>query len=170
MHWDRFVLVDCAADPQLHRALVWHAEQADLQHRSLFERQPEAEHAHAAPWLMALPVETQQRDLMSWLGLIERCYPCLSWLASEAPFDPLFGHLEAQLDAEMPDTGPALLRFFDPRVWVRLQRILNPDQALALMGPVLEWQVTLNRRPLHVRRDDLACMAQEQDAHAQADA
>lgn len=165
MHWDRFVLVDCAADPLLHRALVWHAERAGLQHRSLFERQPEAEHTHAAPWLMALPIETQQRDLMSWLGLIERCYPCLGWLASEAPFDPLFDHLEEQLDAELPDDSLAILRFWDPRAWVRLQRILKPDQALTLMGPVLEWQVTLNGRALHMRRDDLERMAQEQDAH-----
>lgn len=159
------MLLDCAADSQLHPMLQHHAERAQVRARSLFEHQRETEHAAVGSWLLEVPLQAHP-EIMRWLAHVERSAPCLSWLASQAPFDTLYRHLAAQLDAPLSDGSLAMMRFWDPRVWYRFQRILSPDQLLSLFGPVLEWQVTLNGHPFHVRRDDLARHHQEQDADA----
>ncbi|NZA24923.1 DUF4123 domain-containing protein [Luteimonas sp. SJ-92] len=166
MAWQRYALLDCGADPQLHPALFDHRMRSGLRARGLLERQPEAAHANKGPWLLEVPTQQANPELVRWLIHVGHQAPCLAWLAAEVPFDALFDHLEAQLDLALPDGGLAMMRFWDPRAFYRLQRILTPGQLLALLGPVLEWQIALAGRPMHVRREDLKRSRQEQDAHA----
>ncbi len=169
MTWQRFALVDCAADPQLHPTLLHHAQSENAQHRSLFARQPEAAHAAAAPWLLEMPTG---HALGQWLANLQHRghVPCVTWLASEVLFDPLFDHLEAQLDLALPDGALSLMRYYDPRAWLRYQAVLTPKQTLALMGPILEWQVSVRGQVWTVARADLERLIQEQEARAEADA
>ncbi len=169
MNWQRFALVDCAADPQLHPTLLHHARSESFQHRSLFARQPEASHAASGPWLLEIPAT---QALNHWLTHLQHRgqVPCVTWLASEAPFDPLFDHLETQLDLALPDDALSLMRYYDPRAWLRYQAVLTPKQTLTLMGPILEWQVSVRGQVWTVARADLERLIQEQEARAEADA
>lgn len=52
----RYVLVDASARPDTPQALRYYLQDLPhLPHRSLFARQPEAEHADLGPWLVQLP-------------------------------------------------------------------------------------------------------------------
>ena len=171
MSWDRFVIVDCAVDPELHPTLLHHAQQDGLRHRSLFDGQPEAQHAAAAPWLLELPLNHPAPHLHNWLvHLNQSRRACLSWLAADTSFDRLFGHLQAHLDVVLPHKSLALMRYFDPRAWLRYQSILSVDQKLALMGPILEWQVTLDSQPWTATRADLERLKQGTGRHDQTHA
>lgn len=67
----------------------------------------------------------------------------------------MFDHLEAQLDIALPDGTLALMRFFDPRAWLRYAGVLTVDQQLQLLGPALEWQITLQGQEWTLARADL---------------
>ncbi len=54
--WYQFAVIDCAVDPTYLSTLQHHAAASDLEIRSLFEHQPEAEHVAASPWLIELPI------------------------------------------------------------------------------------------------------------------
>ncbi|RBI46255.1 DUF4123 domain-containing protein, partial [Xanthomonas oryzae pv. oryzae] len=111
----------------------------DLPHRSLFARQPEAEHADLGPWLVQLP-EFGQAPIEGWLRALELGHPAVAWLASAGDFDAVFDHLETCLDLRRPNGTLALLRYWDGRVFVRLQRILTANQRLQLLGPIARWR------------------------------
>lgn len=165
---NRFVLVDVSPDPQYPQVLTWHAQSAGLTCRSLFERQPEADLVDAGPWLAALPDEPFAQPMIAWITLVERAGPCVAWLESDADFEALFDHLEAQLDIELSDGDLAMCRFWDPRVWQRLQRILTLDQRLELLGPVDTWTVVLRDRAHPTNRQDLEWMREEQERAQEA--
>lgn len=133
----RYVLIDAAARPDTPQAIGHHAQ--DLQHRSLFAHQPEAEHADLGPWLMQLP-EHGQSPVESWLLALEHNHPAVAWLTSEAAFEPVFAHLEGQLDIALADGSLALLRYWDTRVFRRLQRVMTAQQRLDLLGPIDIWR------------------------------
>lgn len=169
MDWERFALLDCGADPQLHPTLFHHRMETGLRCRGLFERQPEAPNEIIGPFLIEVPMHSHRPEVARWLEHAERNAPCVSWLASEALFDPLFEHLEAQIDVALPGNQLAMLRFWDPRAFYRYQRMLTAAQLLELLGPILEWQIRLNGQTIHVRRNDLEYLKQEQEANADAD-
>lgn len=163
--WQRFALVDCAQDDALHAALLHQAHTADVPVRCLFDGQPEAEWPAQAPWLLAVPLNERTRDLTAWLNHHHHESAAVAWLAADGHFDALFVHLQGHMDALLPDGSLGLLRFWDARVFVRLQRVFALDQQVALMGPVLEWQIHLGGEFYHVSRDSLL----EQIRAAEAD-
>ncbi|AJQ87061.1 hypothetical protein BE73_08080 [Xanthomonas oryzae pv. oryzicola] len=153
--WHQFAVIDCAADPTHLSTLHYHATTADLQTRSLFVHQPEAEHMAAAPWLVELPLGAVHPGLDAWLAQLGRTAAGTTRLASEVPFDALFAHLEEQLDIEIPDGSLALMRFYDARAWLRYMEVLTLTQQLELLGPILEWQVTTLGQPWTLFREEL---------------
>jgi hypothetical protein len=48
-------------------------------------------------------------------------------------------HLADQLILSKPTSGDAVFRYYDPRVFPHLRRILKPEQLGALLGPVAAW-------------------------------
>jgi hypothetical protein len=48
-------------------------------------------------------------------------------------------HLADQLILSKPASGDAVFRYYDPRVFLHLRRILKPEQLGALLGPVAVW-------------------------------
>ncbi|MDV9042025.1 DUF4123 domain-containing protein [Stenotrophomonas sp. RAC2] len=135
-----YLIVDCAVRPDAARTLRFYAQ--DLLHRSLFHGQPEAKHADVGPWLVKLDGVTV---LDGWLNALERtgnCVPCVSHLKSNRDFETVFAHLQSFLDLHLSDGSRALFRFWDPRVFTRLQRVLTREQLQGLMAPFSEWCTT----------------------------
>jgi hypothetical protein len=138
-----YLIVDCAVRADAARTLRFYAQ--DLPHRSLFLGQPEAKHADAGPWLVQVDGNT---GLHGWLNALEGtgdCVPCVSYLSSTEDFEAIFAHLQSFLDLRLSNGSSALFRFWDPRVFKRLQRILTPDQSHSLMAPFSEWRTTNGR-------------------------
>ncbi|CAE6856338.1 DUF4123 domain-containing protein [Paraburkholderia domus] len=166
-----YVLVDCAVEtPAIHHALIHHVESADVRAQCLFVNQRESDLAHAAPWLIDLPESEAACELTTWLTLTERRYPAITRLATKVDFDALFKHLEAQSNLTLPDGKLAMHRFWDPRAWSRLQRVLSVEQRVACMGPVLEWKVVLRGKTHCVSQFDTERNLQEQITYVDADA
>ncbi|MBO1748394.1 DUF4123 domain-containing protein [Stenotrophomonas sp. SI-NJAU-1] len=134
---NRYAIVDAAAYADTYKALAWYAQ--DLPHRSLFARQPEAAHASIGPWLLQLPAQAHTQ-VDGWLRALELDRPVVAWLTSEAGFEAVFQHLEACLDLCRPNGRLALLRYWDGRVFLRLQRAFTLQQRRQLMGPLAWWR------------------------------
>ena len=138
-----YLIVDCAVRSDAARTLRFYAH--ELPHRSLFLGQPEAKHADAGPWLVQVDGST---GLHGWLNALEGtgdCVPCVSYLSSTENFEAVFAHLQSFLDMRLSDGSSALCRFWDPRVFKRLQRVLTHDQRHSLMAPFSEWRTTSGR-------------------------
>ncbi|HBS61725.1 MAG TPA: hypothetical protein DEB32_03135 [Stenotrophomonas sp.] len=88
-------------------------------------------------------------------------------LTASVPFGVLFQHLQAQLDIALPDGSLALMRFYDPRAWLRYCDVLTTLQRLTLLGPVQEWQVTVQGQFWRVSRADLERTQEAVDAAAE---
>ncbi len=150
---NRYAIVDASAYADTPKALAWYAQ--DLPHRSLFARQPEVASAAVGPWLLQLPAHVHTQ-VDGWLRALELNKPVVAWLTSEAEFEVVFQHLEACLDLRRPSGKLALLRYWDGRVFLRLQRAFTLQQRRQLMGPLLQWHFqmlgesyTLDREALY---------------------
>ncbi|MDH5821907.1 DUF4123 domain-containing protein [Luteimonas sp. RD2P54] len=148
----RFVIVDAAAYDDTPRALHYYTR--DLPRRSLFERQPEAKLADKGPWLVQLP-DHPHTQVDGWLRALELEKPVVAWLTSNADFEHLFDHLERCLDLRRPNGKLALLRYWDGRVFLRLQRAFTPDQRRQLMGPIDQWRFRILGQPYTLDRANL---------------
>lgn len=155
MSTDLYLLLDCAADPQHHHNLQFHAQRLHQPHASLFERQPEAAHASAAPWLMQLPAQSLDLPLRMWMQLLQHSYFGATVLQAPGGFSALLHHLQGCLDLRCNDGAAALMRFADPRAFVRYCAVLSPPQQRQLLGPVQVWQIEYAGQTAHLRRDDL---------------
>ncbi len=70
----------------------------------------------------------------------EETPPFAVLLQSAATSDAIAHHLALQLIATSPlDGSRCLLRYYDPRVFVQLPRILSAQESAALFGPVTRW-------------------------------
>lgn len=109
---------------------------------SLFEGTPDAQLAHAGPWL--IDVEQAGAQLASDLAVIEQEAPAVSWIIAPQTLNGLAQLLQLKLDAKMPDGRTALLRFWDPRVLVSLAQILSNEQRQEFFGHIHEWHLLYN--------------------------
>ena len=149
---NRYVIVDAAAYADTAKALAWYAQ--DLPHRPLLARQPAAAHASLGPWLIQLPAQ-HQTPVDGWLRALEMNKPVVAWLSSEAGFEAVFQHLEACLDLRRPSGKLALLRYWDGRVFLRLQRAFTLQQRRELMGPLRQWRFQMLGQHYALERDAL---------------
>jgi hypothetical protein len=153
MEWNRFALIDAGRDaPALAQHIQTQANHAGVACRALLENQPEVALMAHGPWLIEVPFGHAYDDLTRWLHQIANPNDAAAWLACETDFDALFAHFEQLLDVAFPNGELGLLRYWDARVFARLQRIFDPEQLVYLMGPILEWEIRLGGHPLHVSR------------------
>ncbi|MDB0528575.1 DUF4123 domain-containing protein [Ralstonia solanacearum] len=106
---------------------------------SLFEGTADAPLAHAGPWL--LDVEQADTELVGDLARMETWTPAVSWLIAEADLPGLAELLRQQIEIRLPDNRTALLRFWDPRVLVKLAQVLDAGQLQAFFAGVYEWHM-----------------------------
>ncbi|SPJ33567.1 DUF4123 domain-containing protein [Kushneria phyllosphaerae] len=110
--------------------------------RSLFQGKPEEGFSAIAPHLMALDMLTDEEWQKIMTQDIELA--AFSWLwIDETARDDLFSHLQKQLDMRLSDGGVALLRYYDPRVFTKLMRLLDEGQRQTLFGPIRYWSVCI---------------------------
>lgn len=69
--------------------------------------------------------------------------PIQTLLQSEADLPAMQHHWAKHLVMQSSSGKRALLRSYDPRVWVHLQWMLIPEQQQALYGPVTAWTIFL---------------------------
>ncbi|MEQ6349963.1 DUF4123 domain-containing protein [Ralstonia pseudosolanacearum] len=118
---------------------------------SLFEGTADAPLAHAGPWLV--DVERADTELVSDLGRMETWAPAVSWLIAQTDLPGLAELLRQQLDVRLPDGRTALLRFWDPRVLVRLVEVLDGGQLQAFFAHLYEWHMLRDGERVWIGRD-----------------
>ncbi|WP_445003161.1 DUF4123 domain-containing protein [Halomonas mongoliensis] len=67
--------------------------------------------------------------------------PVCGWLIAQQPMASIARYLNRQLLQRKPSGRNALLRYYDPRVMLRLAAILSGPQLSTLLGPVAHWLV-----------------------------
>lgn len=134
----RYALIDAASSPDIPKTLAFYTQGHKA--RSLFARQPEAKHADSGPWLAVLDGNS---SLDSWLRALQLRPGAVATLESQADFEQVFEHLEQCLDMRLSSGALALLRYWDGRVFLRLQGVLADEQKRALLGPIECWTVRL---------------------------
>lgn len=147
-----YALVDGAARPDTAEAVRYYTQDPRHQARSLFARQPEAANADAGPWLVSLDGNP---GLRNWLHALDMLPGAVARLVAEVSFEPLFDHLESCLDMRLSDGSLALLRYWDGRVFWRIQGVLTPTQRLALLGPIARWSVYVEGQEWALDRSSL---------------
>jgi hypothetical protein len=60
-------------------------------------------------------------------------------LETQAGERAIWQHLSNSLILQHPEAGSTVFRYYDPRVFAHLPRILNSHQLHALAGPITEW-------------------------------
>jgi hypothetical protein len=115
------------------------------------------ESAHLMPSLLSLRLLTAEQA--AWLydnheaarqGRAGDVLSCLFILAQPgADPEPLLRHLADHLVLRSPQ-GRALLRYYDPRVFIHLRRLLEPGQTRALFGPVQTWTFRFQEEWIHL--------------------
>lgn len=80
------------------------------------------------------------------LAALEQETPSLTWLFAVQDLGGLAQLLQLHLETRLPDGRTALLRFWDPRVLVKLAQIFDPVQREAMFGHIHEWHLLLDAR------------------------
>lgn len=118
---------------------------------ALFEGTPDAPLAAAGPWLVDIEQDDVIRDHLLATQADE---PYVSWLLAELPPRGLAQLLQLKLDARLPDSTVALLRFYDPRVLKSLAVTLTPAQREDFFGHIQEWHFMCDGQALRIGRAD----------------
>ena len=120
-----YCLVDHAGMPGLHRKLV----RAQSEWRSLFGGTREEGALSVAPILFRIdPATAAQRGILTWLSEHGTFSSALLFVASRLGIDQLAGCLTQRLDARISEEVEVLLRFYDPRIFEQLLKVLLPSQ------------------------------------------
>ncbi|MFP1763018.1 DUF4123 domain-containing protein [Lonsdalea quercina] len=102
----------------------------------LFRVFPDAQIAWAGPWLIHVG---HSPFLHEKFDELERNLPAVSWIQSHEDLNTLTAHLSSQLNITLEDGNSALLRFYDPRVLLRLKEILTSEQHRIMLKGIVEW-------------------------------
>lgn len=140
---DGYLLVDLSISPLTQRLVLRLRDQKRA--RSLFQATPEEGFAHIAPHLIRWSdLSAAERNQVIDLDQEVAAFAWL-WMPPEESAS-LYRHLKSQLDMRLPDGDLALLRYYDPRVWLKLMNLLDDEQKKELIGPVLYWSVNVNQQ------------------------
>lgn len=106
---------------------------------------------HLLPALLPLR-DMSSRQQTQLLDALERTHaqgeplPVTTFLRTDADIDQMRMHWTRRLIIRLPEGGRALLRSYDPQVFMQLRRILQSAQLKTLFGPVSSWTVYWNRQ------------------------
>lgn len=134
-----YFLLDHSGLPDLHSQL----KKTSLKWKSLFDCTPEASALHAAPILILAGSKghlQMPRVLCEWIGRNGTYTSTVLMLLSPLQLEPLVRRLEARLEVKLSEDIDAMLRFFDPRVFESLTKILDAEQASNFFSSAEAWQ------------------------------
>ncbi len=112
--------------------------EASSMHRSLFEGTPDAPLAHAGAWVVDIAKVPDQAPI---LNALEASKPAVAWLFTAMNLDGVCQFLQLQQDIQTADGHIALLRLADPRVIVKISKVMTIEQKLAFFGHIEEWHL-----------------------------
>jgi hypothetical protein len=104
--------------------------------------------ADAGPWVIDLAAP--DAATISPLGELEEARPGVMWLFTTQDIEPLVAILQRKLNSRLPDGKVALIRFWDPRVFVSLFNALDAAGRQAYFGDVNEWHGLRDGKRFHV--------------------
>jgi Domain of unknown function (DUF4123) len=104
--------------------------------------------ADAGPWVIDLAAH--EATIISPLGELEAARPGVMWLFTNQDIESLVVTLQSKLNSRLPDGKVALLRFWDPRVFVPLFNALDAAGRQAYFGDITEWHGLKNGKRFHV--------------------
>ncbi|ALM52431.1 DUF4123 domain-containing protein [Halomonas huangheensis] len=140
---DGYLLVDLSISPLTQRLILrLHEQQRTL---SLFQGTPEEGFSHIAPHLIRWGdlSATERNQVID----LDQQVPAFAWLWTSNEETPSpFSHLKSQMDMRLPNGDLAMLRYYDPHVWMKLMDILDEEQKKELIGPVQYWSVNVGQQ------------------------
>jgi hypothetical protein len=137
-HSSFYFLLDHAGMPGLHRKL----RRSTVKWVSLFEDRKECNALLAAPILVLAGTNGKvgmSRALCDWIGTNGTYTSTVVALASNLSSRTLKERLAARLDVRLSEQMDGMLRFFDPRVFEQLTKILSVEQAQTFFSPAEQW-------------------------------
>ncbi|URN97483.1 DUF4123 domain-containing protein [Leclercia adecarboxylata] len=120
----------------------------------LFNTWPDSRIAFAGPLLISMNAAMEMREQ---LEALEMALPGVSWVVSGFGPQKLVAHLQAYMNAGLPDGRAALLRFQDPRVQFRLGTMLNSKQHREMTGLMREWLTTVDGKVWSFKQREFIC-------------
>ncbi len=112
--------------------------EASFMHRSLFEGTPDAPLAHAGAWVVDV---TKVPSEIPTLTKLEQSQPAVAWLITAMDLDGVSQFLALQQEMQTADGHTALLRLADPRVIVKISKVMTPEQKQSFFGQIEEWHL-----------------------------
>ncbi len=109
---------------------------------SLFEGSKEENAFAVAPLLFQIKADQtgiQHRTTIDWIGEHGTYTSSLLLLTSVLPLYELKRRLAVRLDAVLPDDVNIMLRFFDPRIFEQLMRVLSHQQKQSFLSVGDNW-------------------------------
>jgi hypothetical protein len=133
-----YVLLDHGGLPGLHRQL----QKSSAEWVSLFDCTNEANALDVAPILILIGSNAQlqmSRSLFEWIGKNGTYTSTVIMLSSPLQIESLKNRLTARLDVRISEDMRAMLRFFDPRTFEGLMKVLSPEQLTTFLAPAERW-------------------------------
>jgi hypothetical protein len=133
-----YLLIDHAGLPGLNRKLL----ASQVQWVNLFGNSRESGASSVAPFLILIGSASSLRVsniFLRWISESGALTSSLILLASPQSIDMVKERLMVRLDVQLSEGIDAMLRFYDPRIFESLSKILSPQQFDALLCPGEKW-------------------------------
>jgi hypothetical protein len=133
-----YLLLDHGGLPGLHREL----QKSTARWVSLFDCTNEVNALVVAPILILIGSNGKvqiSRSLFEWIAKNGTYTSTVIMLSSPLQIESLRNRLTARLDVRISEGMKAMLRFFDPRIFEGLMKVLSPEQLTTFLAPAEKW-------------------------------
>jgi hypothetical protein len=133
-----YLLLDHGGLPGLHRQL----QKSSAEWVSLFDCTNEANALVVAPILILIGSNEKlqmSRSLFEWISKNGTYTSTVIMLSSPLQVESLRNRLTGRLDVRISEDMKAMLRFFDPRTFEGLMKVLSPEQLATFLAPAERW-------------------------------
>jgi hypothetical protein len=133
-----YLIIDHAGMPGLNRKLL----ASQVQWANLFASSRESGASAVAPFLIMIGSASSLKvsnNFLRWISESGALTSSLILLASPQTIGTVKERLTVRLDVQLSEDIDAMLRFYDPRVFESLLKILSPQQFDALLCPGEKW-------------------------------
>jgi hypothetical protein len=133
-----YILLDHGGLPGLHRQLL----SSSVKWVSLFDCTKEANALAVAPILILAGSDghlQMSRFLFEWIGKNGTYTSTVLMLLSPLQIETIKHRLAVRLDVSISENMEAMLRYFDPRIFEGLMKVLTVEQATTFLSPAEKW-------------------------------
>lgn len=131
-----YCVIDCAADPRLHGAVLQSGRAS-----ALFAGKLDPALAETSPYLVQVQQNAPLMDLLASAQGRAGAYGCV--LRAGPDMGPLWRVLRKKMLARLPQGQVVMFRFFDPRVMVPYLDSLTPEEQALWFDGITDWWLPL---------------------------